>query len=497
MASWLACAAVLALPGASEAQDVEPPVEAEPAEPEEQAPDEVAPAPAPAPQGGYGGSATGSWDGAWQPQGNPGAPGRNADSKETKAERRAEEATDTNLTQAEQAAVTSAGSSPNQPNFHGIEWLPPARELMVRGIPNGSLAQTWHGMQWPHYPHTGLPLSGNIWIDSGYARQDRSLETENDRKFWLQEGRFLLRATPTYSNGDWFAQAQGELLAWSNAVKGDLPIDVDDAWLKFGRWDKWDVQVGRYEAWEVFHKGMGLERDTLEDQGAFDERDTTRVRIYEVNYAFYRQDGFGQAAFHYYPLKQLRFELGTVFGNESGLNALGARPVAILDLGWMKFKIGGEYRKGKDRDVKGKREDTQRGMGASLMFIAFPWFEGGINAAYGVIDRIGQNGLVDEKGSPTTASIGAFANVAPWGKLVLGVGADYTDQDNRQRNDMTGDVGHFTHLQAFGAVQHPIISDSFTAKLVLAYGKADHDESFDNDKLNKAYVLRLRLRYVF
>ena len=54
MASWLACAAVLALPGATEAQDVEPPVEAEPAEPEEQAPSEAAPAPAP--QGGYGAS---------------------------------------------------------------------------------------------------------------------------------------------------------------------------------------------------------------------------------------------------------------------------------------------------------------------------------------------------------------------------------------------------------------------------------------------------------
>jgi hypothetical protein len=484
---------VLSAPGAVEAQDPEPTPEAEAAESEETT--MPAAQAAPAPQGGYGAGGSAGWDGAWQPQGNPAARGK--PHKESEAELEADEATDSHVTQAEQAGVTSAGSSPNQPNFHGIEWLPPARELMVRGIPNGSLAQTWHGMQWPHYPHTGLALSGNIWIDSGYARQDRSLSTEQDRRFWLQEGRFLLRATPTYSNGDWFAQAQGELLAWSNAVKGDLPIDVDDAWLKFGRWDKWDVQVGRYEAWEIYHKGMGLERDTLEDQGAFDERDTTRVRIYEVNYMMYRQDGFGQAAFHYYPLKQLRFEVGTLFGNEAGLNALGVRPVGILDLGWLKFKVGGEYRKGRDRDKNGKREDTQRGMGASLMFILFPWFEGGINAAYGVIDRIGQNGLVDEKGSPTTASIGAFANVAPWGKLVIGAGADYSDQDNRQRNDMTGDVGHFQHFQAFGAIQHPIISDSFTAKLVLAYGKADHDESFDNDKHNKAYVARLRLRYVF
>jgi hypothetical protein len=171
--------------------------------------------------------------------------------------------------------------------------------------------------------------------------------------------------------------------------------------------------------------------------------------------------------------------------------------VGVLDLGWLKFKVGGEYRKGKDRDKEGKREDTQRGAGAALMFVLFPWFEGGINAAYGVIDRIGQNGLVDEKGSPTTGSIGAFANVVPYRKLVLGAGVNYSDQDNRQRNDMTGDVGHFKHLQAFGAVQYPIITDSFTAKLVVAYGSADHDESFDNDKKNKAYVARLRLRYVF
>src|SRR5262249_16939404 len=163
-------------------------------------------------------------------------------------------------------------------------------------------------------------------------------KSESDRSFWLQQGRFLLRATPTWSNGDYFVQAQGELLLYINQTVGNLPIDVDDAWVKFGRWDKWDIQVGRYEGWEIYHKGMGFERDTLEDIGAFDNRDSTVIDIYEVNYAFYRQNGPGQAAAHYYVNKYLRFELGTVFGVDTAVNALAARPVGVLDFGWVKLK---------------------------------------------------------------------------------------------------------------------------------------------------------------
>jgi hypothetical protein len=405
-----------------------------------------------------------------------------------------------------QATVKTAGGMvlPLWPNsamankrYFTLERLPPSREIYPRGIPLGSMEMIWHGLQWPHYPATGIAISGLIWVDTGWETQRRTLTTENDRSFWLQQGYFDLRVTPTWSDGNLFVQANADILAWHSSVAGALPIDVDDAWIKFGMWDKWDFQAGRFEAWEIYHKGMGFERNTLEDIGAFDGRDTTVVDIYEVNYAFYRQDGYGQAAFHLYPTKYLRFEVAGLMGNESAFNALGVRPTAIFDIGFLKLKLGGEYKKERDWEKGQKRETESRGLGGSLQFVVGSIFEGGINAAYGLVDAIGPDGRVNEKGSPTTASVGAFANVRPWRDLVLGAGANYTDQDNRQFNSLVNDVGHFTHRQFFGAIQHSIFIPELTAKVVGSFAKARLDESFDNDKTNKMYSVRLRLRYVF
>jgi hypothetical protein len=389
----------------------------------------------------------------------------------------------------------------NDPQYYfrveRLVYQPADWNIPVRGIPGGSMETIWHGLQWPYYPKTGLALSGWGWVDTGYEQQDRSLSTENDRAFWLQQGYLDLRISPTWSNGNFFVQAQADILAWHSSIKGDLPVDVDDAYIKFGQWGKWDFQAGRFEAWEIYHKGMGFERNTLEDIGAFDARDTTVVDIYEVNYAFFRQDGYGQAALHYYPFKWLRFEAAGVLGNESGFNALGVRPVGILDFGFIKLKLGGEYKKERDWEKGQKREAESRGAGGSLQFVFNPYLEGGLNAAYGIVDRIGPDGRVDEKGSPTTASVGGFLNARPWGTLVLGAGYNYTDQDNRQYNSAVDDVGHFSHSQYFGAIQHAIFIPQLTAKVVASYAKARLDESFDNDKTNKMMSVRLRLKYVF
>src|SRR4051794_15192164 len=43
----------------------------------------------------------------------------------------------------------------------------------VRGLRGGSLWQTFHGLQWPYYPKTGIAVSGYGWIDTGYERVTR------------------------------------------------------------------------------------------------------------------------------------------------------------------------------------------------------------------------------------------------------------------------------------------------------------------------------------
>ena len=348
-----------------------------------------------------------------------------------------------------------------------------------------------HGLQSP-FRDDGLHLGGDIWIDTGYESRFRELDTEPDQQFWLMQGRFMLDLTATFNFRRFFAQAKGQLLAHVEEIPGDEFIDTDDVWVRFGMWDLWDVQIGRFEGWEVYHKGEGLERDTLEDTGAFDGPD-----IYEVNYAFYRQDAVGQLAAHLYPLDWLRFEVASVFGNELGFNAIGARSVAIVDLDWFMVKLAGEYRRVENQEEGKDQWTEQRGVGGGLLFSfddlhPVVRLDFGASSAYGLVDRVDAFGNVDERGSPDTLSVGGFLNVGLW-SAVLGFGYNQTFQGDRQLNDQTGEAGHFEHRQAFGSVRHPIVFPWLTAKLVFAWAEADLEPAYDNARTNDMYSLRLRL----
>ena len=156
---------------------------------------------------------------------------------------------------------------------------------------------------------------------------------------------------------------------------------------KTGKWNVFDVQVGRYEAWEVYHFGMGLDLYTFERAGAVGGPYVPQ--IYGLTYAFYRPDSVGQAAVHLYPTDWLRFEIGSQYGPDSiqgggaGLNTVAVRPVAVADFGWVKAKAGVEYRDLKGSQDGQKQEYVQRGVGGALQSIVDPVIEFGLNAATG------------------------------------------------------------------------------------------------------------------
>jgi hypothetical protein len=132
--------------------------------------------------------------------------------------------------------------------------------------------------------------------------------------------------------------------------------------------------------------------------------------LYAVNYLHDRPtDGLavGYAAFHVYPTDYLRFEFLAKLGaddyqklNATGSGAAtyyGGRFVPILDVGWLKIKLGGEYQKstpvmqdigvGADQTTSQKKdavaELVQKGLGASVQFVIDPTIEFGLNAAIG------------------------------------------------------------------------------------------------------------------
>ncbi len=379
---------------------------------------------------------------------------------------------------------TPDGSDSDTSAAYGVRLLPGSAYLEphTRGLAGGSLAGTMHGLQWPYLPEHGttLGLSGYGWVDTGYEQIDRGDPNQGNTTFLIQQGRFALRATPTYSaEDDWFVQGQAELIANADqSLTQPFVADTDDLWVKIGQWNSWDLQLGRYEAFELYHFGMGLDLNTLERRGAEDTALGT-PEIYGVTYGFYRRSGIGNVGLHVYPTDFLRFELLGQLGNESGLNAYGGRPAAILDLGWIKAKVGAEYRKQASQSDSGREERERTGYGGALQFVFEPWVEFGFNGAYGTTTHTDIAGNPDAPGSGLTYSYGGFANVRIIDGLLVGIGSNFTWKEDEQTEVATGRVGEFSHTQSFLAIQYSFLKH-FALKAVVAQASARFAPTFTN-----------------
>jgi hypothetical protein len=370
----------------------------------------------------------------------------------------------------------------------------------IRGIYGGSLWRVFHGQEWPYFPKTGIGVSGDVWLDTGYEHISRGNPTEESIRYLVQQGRFVLRVTPTWSDGKWFAQSQAEFVANENQSQSPSSsppqADVDDLWIKIGKWKAFDLQVGRFEAWEIYHFGMGLDLYTLERNGATDQNFNV-PSIYGVTYAFYRPNSIGAGALHFYPSSWLRFEIGTRFGNETGQNGYAARPVGILDFGFMRFKFGAEYLDYTPQTEGSLTEQKNYGGGGALQFIVDPWVEFGINGAYGVQRQTDPQGHQSATGSFETYSAGGFANVHIVDNLLVGGGINYTYLLDKQYDPTLGREEDFDHWQLFGAVQYKLWNQLFI-KGVFGYALANFNPNMMNQPFTNVMVSgRLRLEYLF
>lgn len=392
--------------------------------------------------------------------------------------------------------------------------MPPSAfpEPTTRGLPGGSLWLTFHGLQWPYYPKTGIGVSGYGWIDTGYQQisRDRFAGTI----YWLQQGRAVLRLTPTYTAGRFFIQTQAELVANKDQTVAQPSVaDTDDLWVRAGHWGAWDVQVGRYEAWELYHLGMGLDLNTIERQGAGARHpQLPQPPDFYGLYGYQRQPGVGNVGVHVYPgawipaLRPLRVELLGLVGFEN-LNVVGFRPTAIYDLGWLKLKWSGVARLARPqtgRLIDGREEVRyekrfDRGTGGAVQVVFLPHVEAGINFTIGLDDHWdATTGGFDAPGSHTIWSTGGFVNVRPGiDRMLVGAGAHYTNSVDLQKNQ-NGDVGQITNLQTFVAVQY-LLAGRLYVKLVGSYGQARWENLGKTTDRFEAEMLsaRLRLMYLF
>jgi hypothetical protein len=429
------------------------------------------------------------------------------------------------------AAATDDPARAEAVSAVGVELLPGSAypEPMVRGIRGGSLRTTFHGLQWPQLPYlagqpkTRLGLSGSAWVDTSR----RSTEAGNpngveyDRIRWLQQSRFVLRATPTYSmESGFFVQGQGELVANSDVPNANQLVDTDDLWVRVGKWNVFDIQFGRFQGWEVYHLGMGLDLNTLERQGAVGAGDPP-PGLYGVTYFWDRPSGAGNIAAHVYPTDFLRFELLGQVGQPGQRILFAARPVGILDLGFVKLKVGAEYGKetppeqaddvcdpttGVCRDPFPQFTE-RRGFGAGLQFVLDPYVEAGFSYAAALIDEQTVQDVPDLGKTNDTKTYGGFLNVAVFGphtigepgQLVLGAGYHKTKLTTELVNPTTGEHDNFDHTQYFGAIQYTLWRH-LAVKLVVSHATGGYHPLSNNMPIeyeNKALSYRLRVAYDF
>ena len=421
-------------------------------------------------------------------------------------------------------AVVQPVTEPASITEVGVERLPPSAypETLTRGLPYGSLYLTFHGMQWPYMPAAGpnsrfvLGLSGWGWIDTAYQKfapwsnakkPPTTTINQSNIKYWKQQSRLLLRITPTYSMNDgWFIQGQAELVGTGDQVitRSDVGgADTDDLFLRVGQWNKWDFQVGRFEGWEVFHLGMGLDQNTFERQGAVGAGEaSTPISFYGVTDNQFRPQGAaGNFAAHYYPMSILRFELLGTVGTLGAYPAIATRPVAILDLGWLKLKLGTEWQRLVGQGANDKTEKTSKGVGGAIQFVFLPHIEFGLNAAQGTVWSIDKNNNIDRQGSNTRTSFGGFANLSNGSRkhpLIFGVGSTYSTR--LAQNDVLGDgvVNKYWLMQNFVAVQY-VLKQQLYIKLVGGYSRGHWQLAGDpiTEWDDEMYSVRLRFAFYF
>jgi hypothetical protein len=199
----------------------------------------------------------------------------------------------------------------------------------------------------------------------------------------------------------------------------------------------------------------------------------------------------------------LRLEVLGQIGTQAGSNVIALRPVAILDLGYLKLKVGYEYSSAHPQQ-DGFLESIRRdGSGAAAQFVFNPYLEGGVSAAIGFVDTINVKGLYDRPNSTTTQSLGAFLNARVANNVIVGGGAHYTRWETLEANNNVGDQNFGKadakkHLQAFVAVQY-FLWDRVIIKLVGSRATFEYDDNLQTPShgfTNGLWSGRLRFMYL-
>jgi hypothetical protein len=351
-----------------------------------------------------------------------------------------------------------------------------------------------------------MSISGDVETNTTVEGQNIEVKGGDDLTslVWTNSGRTHIQFDGMLE-GDtgWFAAAKGDAMIATTGSTG-----VDDAWVKFGAIDSWDVLVGRYEAWGAFSKGEDVYIASAPAQPARYQGDYWRGRF---------GGDAGNIALHFGGL-ELGFILGGAAGDSPvivtetdpdtgnvvtrvvvlpfGLDAYAFRPVYKFSGGSFSMAIAGEYGAFMPQDNKivtddyvgdnnfqenryGGAIDLQGMFGASTI---------GISGAYGMIT----GKTIDDRDLDDTTQTSVFG----WWKMAvgeantvgLGLGWAGVDVEN---------VGNDTKIEGYVVFIQQLPVEGLKIKYAASYAGATLDPEGGDSFDNSGFGARVRLNYDF
>jgi hypothetical protein len=336
----------------------------------------------------------------------------------------------------------------------------------------------------PRFLGVDLKFSGYFWADTGYMMRDNAQAGQYDQDVTYLQGRFVLAAGLNRQFGDWFGAARVEFLGLVNEfARSQYEPHTLDAWVRIGHQKWFDLQVGRFLAWEIYHRGQGIEFWTAEEAGALGG-----PALYWLDLTRGYRNESGQAAIHLYPFSFLKFEVASVFGQENNQNNLGIRPAAHLTLGGFQLLAGMEYLALRPQTQADKVQTTTLGYGGRAQYSFFNTVTVGANFAAANVEAIDIQGLVDGEKSLGKFTVGGFVDIDFW-RNSIGLGFHHTQQLNKQ-NETT------THEQAFVSYKLFLPVEGLSVKAVYGFALA-HIQDADTGTEWDNYVQSFRLRIAY
>lgn len=361
-----------------------------------------------------------------------------------------------------------------------------------------------------------LQWHGGLQADSTYANySDQGVD--RPMTFYDMRGRFVVGPTIEHRFGehkDWFVAARGELVAWLRDGT-TYQVNADDVYGQVGQKGLWDVKLGRFQSWRVYHKGGGFDLYTIEDQGACTsgslstgscslESGVFGPHTYEVSYNYYREPA-GKAALHVYPTPWSGIELVGVMGNSGVANQLGGRGAALVHFDYFRVSAAAEYRVTKPGQEPaatcpncGVSRSYGFGGGAELTLKPVAL---GLNGAQTHDTKYTPtNGTLDLDASATVTSLGGYGEVDVGSlafdrSLILGFGLN--------RTEVVDKVNNFEqHYQGAAYAIFPLGFNEASVKLVVSQAtediqKANGDGTATQLPTSKMQAARVRFSYPF